>query len=92
MKKFNFRVKDLEVRSCDENLLTDGKHDKAEIVKWAEGTDKNKYCFTVAYWEKSKEGYNLLFVGGRPFDEDSMLFMKLAKQGQQMLDAAFNCE
>jgi len=89
--RFNFRIQDLEVRSCGKHLLSDGEHTRAEIVKWANDTDKKEYCWTVAYWNKGKEGYDLQFVGSRPFDVDGELFMKLAKQGQQMLDDAFNC-
>ena len=37
---------------------------------------KKEYCWTVAYWNKGKEGYDLQFVGGRPFDVDGELFMK----------------
>lgn len=88
--KFNFRVDYLEIRSCGKHLISDGKHDRAEIVKWANDMNKKEYCWTVAYWNKGKEGYDLQFVGSRPFDVDNKLFMKLAKQGQQMLDDAFN--
>ena len=89
--KFNLRFGELELRSCGKHLLSDGEHNRAEIVKWAYDTDKKEYCWTVAYWNKGKEGYYLQFVSGRPFDLDSKLFMKLAKQEQQMLDDAFNC-
>lgn len=88
--KFNLRIGDLEVRSCGEHLFTDGEHSRAEIVKWDNDTDKTEYCWTVAYWNKGKEGYDLQFVGGRPFDVDGKLFMKLAKQGQKILDYAFD--
>ncbi|MCP4355979.1 MAG: hypothetical protein GY793_10200 [Proteobacteria bacterium] len=89
--KFNLRVKDLEVRSCGKHLLSGSEHNRAEIVKWANDTENKEYCWIVAYWNKGKEGYDLQFVGGRPFDVDSELFMTLAKQGQQILDDAFNC-
>jgi hypothetical protein len=88
--KFNFRIDDLEVRSCNTHLLSDGEHNRAEIVKWNNGTDEKEHCFTLAYWNKGKEGYDLKFVGSRPFDVNGELFMKLAKQGQQMLDEVFN--
>lgn len=91
MQKFNFRVEDLEVRSCNEHLLSKGEHNRAEIVKWAKDTGGKEYYWTVAYWNEHKEGYDLQFVSGLPFDVDGKLFMKLAKQGQRMLDDAFNC-
>lgn len=92
MKKFSFKVEDLEVRSCNAHLLSGGEHNRAEIVKWAKDTGEKKYCWTVAYWSKNKDGYDLKFLGKRPFDVDSGVFMKLAKQGQEMLDDAFNSE
>lgn len=91
--KFSFRIEDIELRSCGEHLLVDGvEHNRAEIVKWANDTGKKEYCWTVAYWNKHKEGYDLEFVGARPFDTNQEIFMKLAKQGQQLLDdCLFNC-
>tara|TARA_R110000824_G_scaffold111026_2_gene259240 strand:- start:90 stop:353 length:264 start_codon:yes stop_codon:yes gene_type:complete len=83
--KFNSRIEDLEVRSCTIHLLSDGEHDRAEIVKWSKGRDKKESCCTVAYWNLGEEGYDLQFVGNRPFDADDVIFMKLAKHGQQML-------
>lgn len=79
---FNFRKDDLEVRSCG------GKQKAAEIVKW----ENEASCYTLAYWTKDSEGYDLQFVGGRPFDVDFQLFMELAKQVQLMLDSYFSIE
>ena len=88
--KFNIRIEDIELRSCSINLLSDGEHDRAEIVKWSRGRDSVSawVCCTVAYWNKNEEGYDLQFVGGRPFNTDSVVFMKLAKHGQQILNDA----
>lgn len=80
--KFNLRKDDLEVRSCN------GKQKKAEIVKWEDEAS----CYTLAYWTKDSEGYDLQFVGNRPFDVDEQLFMELAKQGQLILDSYFSIE
>jgi hypothetical protein len=90
MQKFNFRIGDLEVRSCGKYLLSSGEHDRAEIIKWSTNIDGKKACYTVASWHKGEEGYDLHFVGRRPFDVDVTLFMELAKQGQKMLDSTFN--
>lgn len=86
---FNLRIEDLEVRSCNNNLMPNGKHERAEIVKYSHDTDGKEFCWTVAYWIKEKEGYNLKFVGGRPFNVYGELFMKIAKQGQILLDEEF---
>jgi hypothetical protein len=88
--KFNLRIEDLEVRSCNEHLLSDGGHNRAEIVKWSNHTDKKESCWTITYWNEGEKGYDLRFVGGWSFDADSELFMKLAKQGQQILGDTFN--
>ena len=74
--KFNLGKDDLELRSCN------GKQKKAEIVKWEDEVS----CYTLAYWTKDSEGYDLQFVGNRPFDVDWRLFMDLAQQGQKLLD------
>ncbi len=85
--KFNIRIEDIELRSCSINLLSDGEHDRAEIVKWSKGIDKKEYCCTVAYWNlEETEDYSLQFVGDRPFNVDSLMFMKIAKHGQRILD------
>lgn len=49
---FNFRIKELELRSCNKHLLSEGEHTKAEIVKWAYNLDKRECCWTLASWNK----------------------------------------
>jgi hypothetical protein len=88
--KFRFRIEKLELRSCGKHLLLDQNHDRAEIVQWSSDTEEKEYCWTIAYWVKGKEGYDLQFVGSRPFDVDSNLFMQLAKQGQELLNIYFH--
>jgi hypothetical protein len=83
--KFNLRIEDLEVRSCDSNLLSSSEHTRAHIVKWSNDTDKKEYCWTIAYWIEGKETIDLQFVGARPFEVDWELFMKIAREGQRML-------
>ena len=81
--EFKFRIGDLELRSCDEDLLQRGKHIKAEIVKWT----SNDTCYLIAVYNQDNDGYfDLKFVGNRPFDADQEMFMLLAKMGQEILD------
>lgn len=88
MDKFIYRNKDLEVRSCGERLLLEGEHTTAEIIKWS--NDKFESCYVLAYWVKSSEGFDLHFLGSRPFDGiDFFTFMKLAQLGQDELDKYF---
>tara|TARA_R110000787_G_scaffold252616_1_gene358090 strand:- start:321 stop:596 length:276 start_codon:yes stop_codon:yes gene_type:complete len=88
--RFNFRINDVELRSTGKHLLNNDSHSTAEIVKWSKKQDGEDYCWVVAYWIKDREGFDLQFVGSRPFDIKAKTFMKVAKQGQQMLDDAFN--
>ena len=99
--KFSIRIKDLEVRSCGKGLILDKIHDTAEIIKWSMATynhddehQKKNYCYVLAYWTKEKEGYDLKFVGSRPFDNlvDRHHFWTLAKIGQEFLDIWFEME
>ncbi len=83
MKHFKYRVGNLEVRSADKYLMQAGEHVKAEIILWH--TD-NKSCHTVASWQRDSEGFNLHFVGNRPFKVEELYFFQLAKVGQDHLD------
>jgi hypothetical protein len=57
---FNFRIKDLEVHSCNDSLLTHlDNHTTACIVKWEKDKENKDYCFVIANWVKQKEGYEL---------------------------------
>jgi len=87
MEKFNLRVGNLEVRSCNNSLLSGEPHTTAEIIKWDRATnDNSSYCFVLAFWHKAKdEGYELRFVLDRPFAVDTKTFMQLAKWGQEYL-------
>ena len=88
MKQINFRIDNLELRSCGEHLLSVKPHTTCEIVKWKKSGLK-EYCYVVAYWKRNKEGFDLQFVGDRPFDIEPHLFMYLAQIGQYWLDIEF---
>ncbi len=80
------RIGHLEVRTCDKKLTSNGVHKTAEIVCWIEGDT----CYTLASWKKHKEGFELNFVGDRPFNiDDKDTFWDIAKFGQEFLDNNF---
>lgn len=81
MRKFSVKEKNLEVRSCNDFLCQDGEHTRAEIVAF----NDDGSVYTVALWEKLGEGYDLRFVGDRPFELDYKEFMSVAKIGQELL-------
>jgi len=58
-----------------------------EVVSYEQGD----YCFTIAVWDKDKEGYNLRYIGTRPFEVNNQeQLQKLFRYGQAILDAEFN--
>ena len=80
--KFSYRFGDLEVRSCNKSLVDIGEHTTAEVVKWQSESN----CFTVAFWTKRDDSFDLLFVGSRPFElEDKSEFMSVAAIGDKIL-------
>lgn len=85
---FVFSINSLELRSCDVHLLSgsDVEHTTAKIIK--EASHGN---YTIAYWEMGKEGFDLRFVGNRPFNEEieQTEFWRIAELGQNILDAYF---
>lgn len=91
---FKFRIDDMELRSCNQHLLSEGEHTTAEIIYWSEDKEGKKFCWAVAYWVKNDKGYYLKFVGSRPFDKFDLWseFGQLARQGQELLDKHFEEE
>lgn len=94
---FKWRYKDYELRACPRTLARLNEEDKNEtidLIKWDRHDDNNKeYCFSLAYWERDKEGYDLTLVGSRIFEyideEDLEEVWKQLKVAQKMLDAFF---
>lgn len=58
-----------EIRACDEHLgcCDKSKNSTLEVVKWNKNSDGKDYCFTIAFFKRCSEGYELKFVGDRPF-------------------------
>lgn len=68
--KFNRRIENLEVHSCNDHLLLDGEHTKIEIIKWEAykhipGIDRGEYCYTIAYFTPTKDGWDLICLPER---------------------------
>ncbi|MDH3355794.1 MAG: hypothetical protein OEL79_11340, partial [Chromatiales bacterium] len=77
LERLVMRVADVELRTCDIHLTSTGEHVTAEIVKWHDGEET---CHTIACWRKGKDGFDLSFIGDRPFEAcDGDLFWRLAK-------------
>ena len=92
MEKFNYRIGNIEVRSCDIHLTSNSVHDRAEIVKWNKKEGDGEYCYTLAYFIPDDEhDFNLKFVGDRPHNEgvSPRIFMHLAETGYRLLVGDF---
>ena len=90
MTEFSFKVGNLEVRSCDKNLLQEGEHVTAEIIEW-KVCDGKPYCSTVAHWVDSGEKYfDLLFISSRPYEVDKHDLFYLAELGHKNLLREFH--
>ena len=64
--ELNWKKGDFEVRTTQ---VLDGEP-YVELIKWQTDGLGRRYCFTLAYFRKSKEGnVSLCFVNDRPFEE-----------------------
>ena len=84
----NQKIGDLEFRwneNCDRN---------AEIVRWQDSETLGKFCYTLAWWVKDNEGYDLHFIGSRPLNDevDKDCFWELVIYGQKICDAKFKVD
>ena len=67
-----------------------------EVLCWCEDENHNRYCYVLAMWEKTSEGYELRSVGSRlfnVFEEKVTLDLEKVWQGlkgcQKVLDALY---
>jgi hypothetical protein len=80
----NKRINDIEFRYVPS---------KWEIVKWDKRSDGGDYCYTLVLYEKHSEGYEIRFIGDRPFRYENVeKLWALMKYGQKVLDAHFDLE
>lgn len=70
MKKYNYKIGNLEAKTVGEHLLEDELLTTIEIVKW-DINDRGKYCYTIAYFVKDNDGFYLKSVGDRILLEKS---------------------
>jgi hypothetical protein len=84
MMKISKRINNLEFRSCF------GEDIRYEVIQWQDTNGGGEHCYTLAFFNMAKEGYELRFCGSRPFDvENYEMFWQLIKYAQRVLDADF---
>jgi len=78
------RFRDIEFRWSKCN-------NKYELVRWCEcPTLKKEYCYTLALFDKGKEGYDMRTIGNRFFDDKDAWVV--GKYGLEFLNAIFQIE
>lgn len=90
---FNWKYKDYELRSVPKSLARLNNKEKnhtIELIKWSKSSKGEYYCFTIAYWKLTREGYVLTMIGDRIFadirDDDFMMIWTQMKSVQEILD------
>jgi hypothetical protein len=92
---FNWKYKNYELRACPPSLVKLNSEDKnttIDFVKWSGPiTDENRCCVSIAYFVKTNDGYDLKFVGNRPFEhiesEDLPLCWDALKMASNLLNS-----
>ena len=80
------RVKNLEfIRNRDGQYLRD-----PEIVAYDTDSTGKEFRYTLLFWRKNREGWQIEFVGNRPLNfDDKETLWNLMQYGQAVLDAEF---
>ena len=97
--EFNWEYKDYALRACPKRLARfeeDEPNETIDFVKYDTDSNGKRYCYSLAYWKKDNEGYELKFVGGRPFryieSEDIEVVWQALRVAQKVLDGWFELE
>ena len=75
------RFRDVEFRWCKCN-------NKYELVKWYKDCNQKELCYVLAFFDETKEGYDMRTVGDR-FFEDKDAFI-VGKHAIEFLNAMFD--
>lgn len=94
--EFRWRYQSYEIKAVPQRLarLTpDEPNVTIELLKWDVDSQGKEFCFTLAYFVKDDEGYDLKFVGDRPFEYidqfDLPAVWEALQSAQKTLDAWF---
>ena len=63
---------------------------KHELVQWLNCDSEEGYCIVIAFFDLKSEGYEIRFIGDRPFNTGNKdLVWNMLKYGQSIVDAIF---
>lgn len=93
--EFQWKYKDYELKACPKRLVRyseDESNETIDLIKWFDH-DGRRLCYSLAYFIRKSEGYDLRFVGNRPFEdidtEDVPKVWEALKTAQAVLDAFY---
>ena len=91
--EFNWKYKDYELRAVPKHLVRfddDEENITIDLIKWNKREDGSRYCYSIAYWRYTNEGYELRIVGDRIFKDidvkDVAIIWEQMKLAQKVLD------
>jgi len=85
----SIRYDDIELRGSMNTFDIANPVYTQEIIHWIHPDNDKQYNYTIAQWKRNSEGYNLVYVGSRPFDipeSTAKHFHHLAMMGQQIIN------
>ena len=96
--EFSWKYKDYELKACPKRLARfseDEPNETIDLIKYFD-YDGRRLCYSLAYFIRKSEGYDLRFVGNRPFEDiaevDVLKVWEGLKTAQAVLDAFFRNE
>jgi hypothetical protein len=89
MKRFSYRLGNLEAQTCDKHLIHLKPDETIEISQWGDGIR-----WVIAHFVKHSEGFDLHFCGSRPFygGVNPNDFMSVAKLAADYLAIEFEAQ
>lgn len=75
------RFRDIEFRWSKIN-------NKYELIKWCKDSTDKEFCYVIAFFDETKEGYDMRTVGDRFFEDKDAWFV--GKYGLEFLNAMFD--
>ena len=96
--EFNWEYKNYALKACPKRLVRfkNEPNETIDFIKYDTDSNGERYCYSLAYWRKDDEGYELKFVGDRPFKhiepEDIEVVWKALRVAQKVLDGWFELE
>lgn len=64
-ERFSLRMGKYEVRSCNENLLLGGEHNKIDLIEWFENGTEKESNYSIGYFKRIEGDWELRIIVSR---------------------------